>query len=163
MTYTFRPATADDAPQLAVLLKAIGWFISLEELSIKDLETLLRNQMHALVESPVTTTIVATDEDRNLLGYCNVHWLIDLFMPGPEGYLSELFILPKARGQGLGKSFLEQIVDEAKTRGAYRLSLLNSKHRESYERAFYQKNGWVERPHMANFIYLIDQSREHVN
>jgi len=163
MPYLFRPGTQDDAPQLAALLKAIGWFVALEELSLPDLEALLRNQIKAVIESSGTTGLVATDESGNLLGYCNVHWLIDLFMPGPEGYLSELFILPSARGKGLGKGFLEQIISEGKRRGAYRLSLLNSKNRESYERAFYEKNGWVEREHMANFIYLIEQARENVD
>ncbi|MFN6466398.1 MAG: hypothetical protein RMZ41_031910 [Nostoc sp. DedVER02] len=32
--------------------------------------------------------------------------------------------------------------------------LLNHKERESYQREFYRKQGWVERETVANFIYL---------
>jgi len=86
-----------------------------------------------------------------------VHWLSYLFLPGPEGYVSELFLRPSARGQGLGASLLETVKAEAQERGAYRLSLLNNKSRESYERGFYTKQGWEERPLMANFIYRMEK------
>lgn len=153
--YTLRAATEDDASQIAELLKAIGWFPSLQDLSINELEVLVREHLHVLTKNPTNTTLVAMTKEGNLLGYGNVHWLTNLFMSGPEGYVSELFLQPDARGQGLGSAFLDQLVEEAKARGAVRLSLLNGKHRESYERGFYTKNGWEERPQMANFVYWV--------
>ncbi|HUW86837.1 MAG TPA: GNAT family N-acetyltransferase [Candidatus Paceibacterota bacterium] len=153
--YTLRAATEDDASQIAKLLKAIGWFSSLRDLSINDVELLVREHLHLLVESPMSTTLVAITKEGDVLGYSNVHWLTNLFMSGPEGYVSELFLQSDARGQGLGRAFLDHLVGEAKTRGAIRLSLLNGKHRESYERGFYTKNGWEERPQMANFVYWV--------
>lgn len=153
--YTLRPATEGDASQIAKLLKTIGWFPSLQDLSSNELEVLVRKHLHVLTESPTSTTLVAVTKDGTLLGYSNVHWLTNLFMAEPEGYVSELFLQTDARGQGLGRAFLDQLVEEAKTRGAIRLSLLNGKHRESYERGFYTKNGWEERPQMANFVYWV--------
>jgi GNAT superfamily N-acetyltransferase len=64
-----------------------------------------------------------------------------------------LFLRPSARGQGLGAELLETVKAEARERGAFRLSLLNNRSRESYERGFYQKHSWEERQIMANFIY----------
>lgn len=153
--YTLRMATKDDASQIAKLLKAIGWFPSLQDLSSNDLEVLVREHLHMLAESSTSTTLVAVTQEETLLGYSNVHWLTNLFMSGPEGYVSELFLQSDARGQGLGGAFLEHFVEEAKARGAIRLSLLNGRHRESYERGFYTKNGWEERPQMANFVYWV--------
>lgn len=155
LNYTLRAATKDDASQLAKLLKTIDWFPSLQDLSIDDLEVLVREHLHVLAESPTSTTLVAMTKDGTLLGYSNVHWLTNLYMSGPEGYVSELFLQSDARGQGLGRAFLDHLIEEAKVRGAIRLSLLNGKHRESYERDFYTKNGWEERPQMANFVYWV--------
>ncbi len=44
---------------------------------------------------------------------------------------------------------------EAARRGCWRLSLLNMRGRESYERAFYAKDGWQEREDAANFVYEV--------
>jgi hypothetical protein len=53
----------------------------------------------------------------------------------------------------VGAAVLTAAQTEAAQRGCVRLSLLNGKQRESYQRSFYQKHGWEERPFMANFIF----------
>jgi GNAT superfamily N-acetyltransferase len=88
----------------------------------------------------------------DLVGYLSVHWLPYLFLPGPEGYISELFVRAEARGQGIGSDLLEAAREEAEARGCTRLSLINMRQRESYLRGFYAKRGWEERPEAANFI-----------
>ncbi len=92
------------------------------------------------------------------MGYAAVHWLPYLFMPGPEGFVSELFIDDEARGQGIGTKLLESVKQEAQARGCTRLSLINLRDRESYQRGFYAKLGWQERPDAANFILRLKQS-----
>jgi hypothetical protein len=42
---------------------------------------------------------------------------------------------------------------EAQERGCSRLMLINLRKRESYQRRFYQKQGWEEREEAANFVY----------
>ncbi len=74
-------------------------------------------------------------------------------LAGPEGYVSELFIAGACRGQGVGRQLLEVVVAEARERGCARLMLVNMRHRESYERQFYSKQGWKERAEAANFVY----------
>jgi GNAT superfamily N-acetyltransferase len=151
-----RNAREADARGLARLLVGIGWFSVLEKMTPETLEAKVGAQLGALCGSSLSTTLVAESADGALLGYCNVHWLADLFLLGPEGYLSELFLLPAARGQGIGRAFLDCVVAEAESRGARRLTLLNGKHRESYLRGFYTRNGWEERDLMANFVYRVD-------
>jgi GNAT superfamily N-acetyltransferase len=73
-------------------------------------------------------------------------------MPGCEGYISELFLAPTARGGGMGAALLQAAETEARRRGCARLGLLNDRDRESYQRQFYAKHGWTERPTMASFV-----------
>ena len=83
--------------------------------------------------------------------------LRDLRLKGPEGYVSELFIAGSERGKGVGSKLLEAVKEEATKRGCARLMLLNLKNRESYQRGFYKKQGWIEREEVANFVLRLDQ------
>ena len=74
-----------------------------------------------------------------------------MFLPGPSAYLSELFVLPAARGRGIGTELLEHVIAGAKTRKASRIMLNNNREKDSYERGFYLKHGFEERSTMANF------------
>jgi GNAT superfamily N-acetyltransferase len=76
-------------------------------------------------------------------------------MRGPEGYISELFVRAGARGRGIGGQLLKIVEREAKERDSQRLSLINLRGRESYQRQFYVKAGWQERSEAANFILPI--------
>ena len=82
-----------------------------------------------------------------------MHYLPYFFLLGPEGYISELFISAEARGQGVGTALLEQVTADARKRGCVRLSLINSRTRESYLRQFYEKHGWKERTEVAAFVF----------
>ena len=146
--HRLRPARAEDAPAIAMLLRALG---DLPMLDGEDVIDVTLRAVPAAVASPDTTLLVVEGE-TGLIGYANVHWVHDLFMPGPEGYLSELFILESHSGRGIGSEVLGLIEAEARERGAFRLSLLNAKRRASYERRFYERHGWVERPEIANFV-----------
>jgi len=87
-----------------------------------------------------------------VLGYVAVHWLPYLFLTGPEGFVSELFVRREARGRGLGRILLRIVEDEARSLGCARLQLINFRDRESYRRGFYAKAGWQERPDGASFV-----------
>ena len=95
---------------------------------------------------------VAESPHGEIAGYGPVHWLPYLFMAGPEGYVSELFVRDDARGQGVGRQLLRIIEVDARARGCQRLSLINLRNRESYQRQFYLKAGWRERSEAANFV-----------
>ncbi|QYO63180.1 GNAT family N-acetyltransferase [Leptolyngbya sp. 7M] len=69
--------------------------------------------------------------------------------------MSELFVDQAHRGQGIGSLLLDTVQTEARLRGCSRLMLVNSRERESYQRQFYQKQGWIERENIANFIYKL--------
>ena len=151
--YTIRPAAPDDAPQLAALVRALERFDHLREEPLP--EAIARIQA-ALAGGDERSIHVATSEAGDLAGYVAVHWLPYLILRGPEGFVSELFIAPAARGRGIGSRLLATAVAEARARGCSRLGLLNNRRRESYERGFYAQHGWQERGDMANFVLYLE-------
>lgn len=157
MNFTIRPAKFVDCPALAELLREVGWFEFIKSKTPTEAAEHVAAHLAECLADESHSVYVGVDEAGAVLGYVSVHWLAYLFMPGLEGYVSELFLRPSARGQGLGAALLETVKSEGQARGAYRLSLLNNRTRESYERGFYQKQGWEERPVMSNFIYLLPQ------
>jgi hypothetical protein len=78
--YRIRPAVTEDASAIAVLLAAIG---DLPMLAGEDIGAVAARHVPAAVASADTTLLVVED-DAGLIGYANVHWVHDLFMPGPE-------------------------------------------------------------------------------
>jgi GNAT superfamily N-acetyltransferase len=148
-----RKAVPADAPSIAELIRSLGYFgfISAEAAdatagrTLKHLLMCLRDDSHMV--------LVAVKPEGRVMGYVSVHWLPYLFLPGPEGYISELFIHSDFRGQGIGGRLLEAVRGEAVQAGCARLMLVNLRERESYQRQFYSKHGWKERPAMANFVF----------
>jgi GNAT superfamily N-acetyltransferase len=155
MNTAIRKATVDDARKLAALLKEIGWFERFNTGETDPLATQVRERLQQCLADGSHSVFVAQEQAGEIMGYGSVHWLPYLFMSGPEGYVSELFVSASARGQGIGRELLKVIEHEARARGCQRLSLTNLRNRESYKRRFYLKAGWQERSEAANFIYVL--------
>jgi GNAT superfamily N-acetyltransferase len=155
MKIRIRKISAQDASQLTELLRDIGWFESFKSEPIEMTIRRVRLHIERCLADDSHSIFVAEEPDGTIVGYGSVHWLPYLFLQGPEGYVSELFVRESARGQGVGRELLQNIEAEARKRGCARLSLINLRSRESYMRQFYVKAGWEERPDAANFIYRI--------
>ncbi len=146
-----RPCRVEDADGLTSLLHSLE---GLSTISAEPLETTLervKKQLSYVVESSEHTLLVVTEEER-ITAYISAHWLPTLLHADGEGFISELFVHPEERSRGLGTALLNCIIQEGKTRGCARLSLLNMRNKPSYERAYYTQRGWQERPEAANFV-----------
>jgi GNAT superfamily N-acetyltransferase len=155
MERQIRKIKVQDALQLAELLRDIGWFESFKSEPIEAASQRVRLHIEQCLADNSHSVLVAETSDSQIVGYGSAHWLPYLFLHGPEGLVSELFVRESARGQGVGRELLRNIEKEARARGCARLSLINLRNRESYMRQFYVKAGWEERPEAANFIYRI--------
>jgi GNAT superfamily N-acetyltransferase len=155
MEIPIRRAIIDDAPQLAKLLQEIGWFEAFRGRDLKDSVAQVESRLRECLADSSHSVYVAESPRGEVAGYGSVHWLPYLFMSGPEGYISELFVRDDARGHGVGSQLLKLIEAEARARGCQRLSLINLRSRESYLRRFYLKAGWQERGDAANFVFTI--------
>ena len=149
---TIRPALPDDAPFIARILRSLGWFDCARKETQEQTQARVRRHIGLCNADNSHSVYVAENAAGAVVGYVSVHWLPYLFLPGPEGYLSELFVDEQYRGRGIGKVLLKSVIQEAKRRSCARLILITSRERESYRREFYAKAGWVERERMANFI-----------
>jgi len=145
-------ATANDIPGI---VKIIIEF-QVEKSPSQDLEAIsigAAGQLQACLDDPKKRSIyVARGADDKVLGYLVVHWIPFPALPGFEGYISDLIVASKARGQGLGRALLQAAEEEAKSNGATRLMLNNRKSADSYDRQFYAKLGFSERIEFANFV-----------
>ncbi|HEU4784409.1 MAG TPA: GNAT family N-acetyltransferase [Ktedonobacterales bacterium] len=153
---TIRNALSEDAPAIDAVLRALGWFTHLDDIPSSDTQAgIARVIAEKCSQDGDNTLLVAEYDAGGVVGYLFVHWLPNLIFGG-EGYVSELFILPEARGQGIGGALLEEVKRRGIARGYQRLTLFNRRERESFQRGFYPKHGWVERDDAALFMYYFD-------
>jgi len=152
MDITIRKAELNDIPSLTSLIRSLGLFAYLDNESAQATSERITRHLSLCLADDSHSVYVAELAGGEIDGYISVHWLPYLILPGSEGYVSELFISEQSRGLGIGAQLLNVAESEAGERGCARLMLLNMRQRESYQRGFYAKNGWQERPDAANFI-----------
>lgn len=153
-----RELNHEDLPQMATFLSTLESAKWTQNCTLAEIIQELDQRLAAKTEA--ATLWIAENDALEILGYCSVHWIPNLVLAGSEGYLSELFVSPYHRGQGIGDLLLAAAEKEAKERGCYRLMLLNLKDRESYQRGFYTKRNWVERPDAANMVKRIHSQQQ---
>ena len=152
MDIMVRQAQESDAAGIANILRELGWF---DHLANEPEQTSIARVIERFKLSQADSShsvYVAEGEDSRIMGYTLVHWLPLMYLPGLEGYISELFIRESDRGKGIGTLLLESVRRDAVEKGCSRLMLINMRKRESYHREFYLKKGWIERDGAANFI-----------
>ena len=155
METKIRRAEIADAHAIAAILIEVGWFPHLDAGTDSPVPIHVESHLRHCISGEDHSVYVACNEYKDVLGYTSVHWIPCMFLPGPEGYITELFIRESGRGRGIGGSLLAVVEEEAEERGCARLMLLNGRHRESYERGFYKKHGWQEREKLAPFVYML--------
>jgi GNAT superfamily N-acetyltransferase len=147
-----REATVEDARPIAEIVKQMKEIRSVADLTLDEVTRVVRSNLEVAVSGKGSTILVGASDAGQVLGYCAAHWTPFLFLAGGEGYVTELFVLPEARGEGMGTRLLAAIEQLGRSRGCTRLCLLNGREGEAYRRGFYAKRGWVERDKIANFI-----------
>lgn len=79
---------------------------------------------------------LAVSEGR-LLGFAAHHWHLSTWTVGPDGYLEDLFVAQGARGQGVGRALISDLVALGRARGWARLYWLtdqaNARARQLYD------------------------------
>jgi len=147
-----RPAVLSDAPLISDLIREVaaelGWPRPEDP---SETESQVAAQLEACLKDPNSHSVLVATEAGRVVGYLSVHWLPYLLLPGPVGYVSELFVRTEARSAGCGGALLARAEAEGRARGGFRLELLNKRDRESYRRGFYAKQGWSEREDLAVF------------
>jgi len=126
MSIRIRNVLLQDAEDIAEIIRELGWFEHLQSESAQTTAERVRKHISLCLADNSHSAFVAENEAHRIVGYSSVHFLPYFFLLGPEGYVSELFISAKVRGQGIGTALLEQIITEAEKRSCVRLALINS-------------------------------------
>lgn len=145
-----RPLRLSDVEAVMQLHRELGWNPAFQA----DGST-LRQRLEGLITEENTLLLVA-DVNRSVAGYIHGEIVTYLLFAGREMLISEVFVMEQSRGQGVGKALIAAMEAEAVKRRCFRISVLNSRERESYRRGFYPRLGYEERPHTANFTKRLD-------
>jgi len=145
-----RPLQPTDLPGVMQLHRELGW-----NPAFKADGSTLKQRLAALITEENALLLVA-EKDKQVVGYVHGELVTHLLFAGRELYITELFVIGSARGHGVGTSLMAAIESEAAARKCFRMSVLNSRERDSYRRGFYPSLGYEERPSVANFTKRLD-------
>lgn len=152
LEFTIRPAVPADAEGIAAIFQQTGWIPHFTEEAFPENAVRIRELLEqSFADQKSRSSWVSTLSDGSIAGFVSVHWLPYLFLPAPEGYVSELFVDERHRGNGIGRKLIETVESEAEQRGCRSLVLLNNRFRESYKKGFYRQLGWKEHQDLACF------------
>ena len=122
-----RPASGRDVEVVCVL-----WLKLMREHEAMDTRFVLshdadlrwKNDFPLWVDDQTRQIIVAEQEGR-IIGFIQAHRRLEppVFRAAPEIYIDEIYVLPDARGLGIGKQLLEHVRQWAAALGAERLRL----------------------------------------
>ena len=146
-----RTVRVEDAAAIAKILQELSWFEHINGTPIVETQAAIARRIDQCLRECTHTILIAEHVEQGVIGYVSAHWYPNL-LHGHDGYISELFLLPSATGQGTGRRLLKAIEIEGRRRGCTRLTLINRRGRESYQRGFYKKMGWQESPDSAFFV-----------
>jgi predicted N-acetyltransferase YhbS len=145
-----RPLRTTDIEAIMQLHRELGWNPAFHA----DGST-LRSRLTLLTEEENALLLVA-EVGGEVVGYVHGETVTYLLFAGREMLVSELFVTEAARGHGVGTALMAAMEAEAVKRRCFRISVLNSRERESYKRGFYPGLGYEERVHTANFTKRLD-------
>jgi GNAT superfamily N-acetyltransferase len=112
-----RPATPDDVPVIAELIRALADYERLAHEVVLD-ESLLRD--HLFGARPYAEVVLAEHEGA-VVGFALFFHNYSTFLGRPGIYLEDLFVRPEHRGAGHGKALLAHLAALAVERGCGRL------------------------------------------
>lgn len=98
----------------------------------------LAEHLERLVAQGDTAVVLIGDPP---VGHAIVRFRLRSTVNELEGYLAELYVVPRLRGRGLGARLLRAVIDEARARGATYLDL-NTSEDDTAARALYERFGF---------------------
>jgi len=117
MTISIRPATPNDVPTVAFLIRALSQYEKLEH-EVTMTEGRLRATMFG--PRPYAEALLAEDDGKPV-GFALFFHNYSTFLAQPGLYLEDLYVPESHRGKGIGKSLLVQLAKIAVERNCGRL------------------------------------------
>jgi GNAT superfamily N-acetyltransferase len=137
MTTLIRRATEQDADRLAPLFDAYRQFYG----QVPDLVVAGRF-LHDRLAHNESLVLIAEDHDSVAIGFVQLYPLFSSILAAPMYLLSDLFVVPHARCQGVATKLLTAAADQARVSGAARLELATAITNLPAQR-LYEQLGWI--------------------
>jgi GNAT superfamily N-acetyltransferase len=112
-TITIRPATERDVPMILSFIRQLAEYERLLD-AVKATEEALRSTLFG--PKPVGEVLIAEDNGTPV-GFALFFQNYSTFLAQAGLYLEDLFVIPSARGKGIGKLLLERLAQLAIERG----------------------------------------------
>ncbi len=146
MTLQIRAATAEDAPTIAELGRALN----LHQGDPLEHFTAAAVRRDGFGEAPQFTVLVA-ERDARILGYALFCDAYESSYAARGLYLCDLYVRPQDRRQGTGRALMAAVAREAKARGKS-FVWWASKPWNSEAQAFYRALGATDEPVLAHVV-----------
>ena len=108
--------------------------------------------LEAIIESPVTTMIVARDQSDEVIGMLTL--ALFRIPTGLRAWIEDVVVDKRARGEGVGEALTREAIRIANERGARTIDLTSNRSREAANR-MYRKLGFNRRD---TTVYRIDST-----
>lgn len=140
MEANFRAARADDLPAIMPMMRQLWAMLTSDDL--KRLDDGIRSALHQ--QGSARKFYVAELEGR-VVGFATLGLATDLWHVAFHGaHIDEFVVDESCRGQGLGKSFLAFVLDQARQHGVKVVELTSAGYRTRAHH-FYLREGFVLR------------------
>ncbi|HYH94589.1 GNAT family N-acetyltransferase [Hyalangium sp.] len=107
---------------VGVLLEMMDDFNRCEVIAWEPATTELA--LRKLLKEPTLGQVVVVEDEGVIRGYAVLTYGYDLEFAGRDAYLTELYLRPEARGQGLGKWLLARVEERAHEAGVQAVHLM---------------------------------------
>jgi GNAT superfamily N-acetyltransferase len=114
---TLRAATADDVPRILVFIRALAEYERLLHEVVATEEGL---RLALFGPRPYAEVVLAEDAGAPV-GFALFFHTFSTFLGQPGIYLEDLFVVPEARGRGVGRALLAHLAQLAAERGCGRV------------------------------------------
>jgi len=138
---SLRIVAAHEAPALVALVAAFRNHLGESEPTEADL---VRRVPVALADPAIEFACAWRDE--RALGYTQTQFTTSVWVPGTDAFLEDLYVLPDARRQSVGRALLRFAIARAEERGAVRFAL-NTNEANVEAQGLYRSEGLAPKSH----------------
>lgn len=151
MSFTIAPVTQGDLPELLELVRGYCVFYEQSAGVAQPTDEALLTLSHALLADPEREGLQLmawSVEDGTPLGFATIFWTWSTLSAARIAVMNDLYVDPAARGTGLADALIHACRDQARARGAARLSwstaLDNHRAQTVYDRVGGERSQWLD-------------------